>query len=348
MKPQDRTRAILRSTLDAESRLVAIALADHMNVHDEAYPSVGTLAIETALSERTVQGVIRHGLAHGWLSARGASGKPRTMSILWSHLSTQHPPRLSGGRKTANPRTGRTGAPAAPVHGAHPTPARGAPPPPQGAHPRGARGAPEACPDEATTEAPSRGGIEPDKKKPPARAEPPIPGGAYANWRPPTITFAAPAPAPVAEPAPPPPPTRREPPELLCDLLGDASMGRTARALAYAGITPAVLVRMTKRDLRYTSGIGGAWRVIADACERAGWPLSGPDPDDDTARPGARPPPSGPFDFDDYATWPETFDGARFETWPEEVKNGQIPIPRDWWRQIPDSHKHLKTVRAHG
>ena len=82
MKPQDRTRAILRSTLDAECRLVAIALADHMNVHDEAYPSVGTLAIETALSERTVQNVIRHGLAHGWLSAKGASGKPRTMSIL--------------------------------------------------------------------------------------------------------------------------------------------------------------------------------------------------------------------------------------------------------------------------
>ena len=188
-----------------------------------------------------------------------------------------------------------------------------------------------------------------EEQKPPTRAEPPIPGGAYANWRPPTITFAAPAPAPVAEPAPPPPsPTRREPPELLCDLLGDASMGRTARALAYAGITPAVLVRMTKRDLRYTSGIGGAWRVIADACERAGWPLSGPDPDDDAARPGARPPPSGPFDFDDYATWPETFDGARFETWPAEVKNGQIPIPREWWRQIPDSHRHLKTVRAHG
>jgi hypothetical protein len=177
----------------------------------------------------------------------------------------------------------------------------------------------------------------------------PTPGSAYANWRPQPMTFAAPvAPAP-APPPPPPPAPRREPPELLCDLLGDASMGRTARALAYAGITPAVLVKMTKRDLRFTSGIGGAWRVIADACERAGWPLAGPDPDDDTAKLGARKAPSGPFDFDDIATWPDTFDGSRFETWPAEVRSGQIPIPREWWRQIPDSHRHLKTLgRAHG
>lgn len=161
MRPQDRTRAILRSTLDAESRLVAVALADHMDAHDEAYPSVATLAAETALAERTVQSVIAHGLAHGWMAARGANGSRRTLSLVWAALLTVHPKRDSGARKSGNPRTGRTGAPAAPVHGAHPSPARGAPVPPQGAHPRGARGAPEACTDEATTEAPNAWGREP-------------------------------------------------------------------------------------------------------------------------------------------------------------------------------------------
>lgn len=116
MKPQDRTRAILRSTLDAESRLVAVALADHMDAHDEAYPSVGTLAAETALSERTVQSVIAHGLAHGWMVARGANGSRRTLSLVWSALLVAHPQRDSGTRKAGNPRTGRTPG----VHGAHP------------------------------------------------------------------------------------------------------------------------------------------------------------------------------------------------------------------------------------
>ena len=69
MKPQDRTRAILRSTLDASSRLVAIAIADHMDAHDTAYPSVGTLAVETDLGERTVQEVIRAGMRAEWLKA---------------------------------------------------------------------------------------------------------------------------------------------------------------------------------------------------------------------------------------------------------------------------------------
>lgn len=107
---------------------------------------------------------------------------------------------------------------------------------------------------------------------------------------------------------------------------------------------------MTKRDLRYTSGIGGAWRVIADACERSGWPLAGPDPDDDV-RPGARVPraPTGPFDFDDVSTWPDTFDGSRFETWPHDLTSGAVIIPREYWRHIPDSHRHLRTLgRAHG
>jgi len=206
MKPQDRTRAILRSTLDAESRLVAIALADHMDVHDEAYPSVGTLATETALSERTVQEVIRHGLAHRWMQARGTNGGRRTLTILWAYLTAEHPSRKAGTEKKANPRTRRTGAPLAPVrpahppppHAAHPSPAPGAPVPPHAAHPMGAPGAPEACTDEATTEAPRGAGVR--------KSSPVIHDDPFGDDDP-----FGPAPAPAPAPAPQPTPAPRPP-----------------------------------------------------------------------------------------------------------------------------------------
>lgn len=36
---------------------------------------------------------------------------------------------------------------------------------------------------------------------------------------------------------------------------------------------------MTQRDLRMVPGVAGAWRVIADACERAGFPLESGEPE---------------------------------------------------------------------
>lgn len=62
-------------------------------------------------------------------------------------------------------------------------------------------------------------------------------------------------------------------PDDLAALLGDAVFSRPAMALARAGVTPEVLVRMTHHELRMTPGVGGSWRVIAEACERAGWQL---------------------------------------------------------------------------
>ena len=55
VKPQDRTRAILRSGLTSTQRLVAIALMDYADQADEAWPSAATIGHDTGLSERTVR-----------------------------------------------------------------------------------------------------------------------------------------------------------------------------------------------------------------------------------------------------------------------------------------------------
>jgi hypothetical protein len=44
MKPQDRTRAILESRLDIESRMILVVLADHMGRDGVAWPSAERLA----------------------------------------------------------------------------------------------------------------------------------------------------------------------------------------------------------------------------------------------------------------------------------------------------------------
>lgn len=136
MKPQDRTRAFLTAKIDAQSKLVGIAIADHMDVHDTCYPSVGRLAEVTGLAERSVQTVLGAAIAAGWLRTEGEIGKRRTFTVAWDVLAVSGR-RPKGVRKVAkvNPRTGRTPASGAPVHGAHPTPAAGAP--------GGVHGAPE-------------------------------------------------------------------------------------------------------------------------------------------------------------------------------------------------------------
>mgnify|MGYP001585905538 CR=1 FL=1 len=58
MRPQDRTRAILRSGLSPVATLVAIALADHCNGVEECHPSQATIVAETRLGGRTVRRVL--------------------------------------------------------------------------------------------------------------------------------------------------------------------------------------------------------------------------------------------------------------------------------------------------
>lgn len=159
MKPQDRTRTILRSTLDAGSRLVAIAIADHMDAHDEAFPSVATLGEETALSESTVQRVVKAGLAAGWLTASGINGGRRTFRIIWERLNDA-PPR--------NPRQADTGVTLTPVSQGRGTGVTVTGVPVSPGHPRGVTVTPEAVTIEATSEAPIRAGAHASERCTPA------------------------------------------------------------------------------------------------------------------------------------------------------------------------------------
>ena len=160
--PQDRTRAILRSGLDAQAKLVAVAISDHLGPQGQpCFPRVATLAEESSLSERTVQDVIRWGAEAGWLLVEERRGMLSRYSIDWTRLAGPLPDRRSGGRRRvpdespvadddggANPREGRTPAAGAPLQGSHRCDPEQEPP--QGAHPTPAGGAP---PSEATREA---------------------------------------------------------------------------------------------------------------------------------------------------------------------------------------------------
>lgn len=55
MKPQDRTRAILRSSLPSTETFVLIALADHCDATDETFIGAPALAAETRLDSRTIR-----------------------------------------------------------------------------------------------------------------------------------------------------------------------------------------------------------------------------------------------------------------------------------------------------
>lgn len=182
-KPQDRTRAILRSTLEPEARLVAVAIADHMDADGEAWPNGATLAAETGYCERTVLDVIGHGLETGWLACRWLPGRRRVLRVVWERLNDAgRPNRNAGGRKVrkaSDPERGaesiQNGAPEGDDSFRRPVPVRsGAPlmfdPAPGAGSIR--NGAPPKQTNEATIEATSE-----------------------------ATTFSAPAPA-VAEPAP--------------------------------------------------------------------------------------------------------------------------------------------------
>jgi hypothetical protein len=87
MKPQDRTRAILRSGLDPESKLVAIAIADYLSADDGvAWPSIGTLAGNTGLAVSTVRRRIHAAELVGWLSADRRPGRSGRYGVRWLEL----------------------------------------------------------------------------------------------------------------------------------------------------------------------------------------------------------------------------------------------------------------------
>lgn len=110
-------------TLDLHhtEKLVLLALADNANDEGLAYPSVATLTKKCGLSERSVQSV---------------TSKLVDLGLLLRQERT--------GRSTLYKVTPAGNAPPQTVHpaGYAPTPANGAPPPPQTVHPTPANGAP--------------------------------------------------------------------------------------------------------------------------------------------------------------------------------------------------------------
>jgi hypothetical protein len=387
MKPQDRTRAILRSKLEPSKRLLLVAIADHMDAAGVCWVRPETMAEETGLSHSTVDRLLTELQQDGVLRRWWGEHRAKDIAIVWeSLLNATSKATNRGGKRT--PKSGEK----SPNIGDHTpiigddTPNNGGPPDNRVDGPRTSGRRPpnigEMPPDvrprsdqeaanEATREAPTperasarEPGEDPDPRNSPIpdpspshlspsptltkevrrprfelperlrdrpsktrlpkadippsppirpplglppsepdrglRVEPVTPAAASEAARHATRTPSgevSPAPLPERaleasgepisdqplfcdlwrmEPGPTAPP--RVVPELLADLLGEAAFSRPAMAIARAGITPEVLVRMTEDELRYTPGVGGAYRVIADACARAGFPLAKANP----------------------------------------------------------------------
>ena len=122
MKPQERSAAIFGSGLSYTQKIVLLALCSFMSDgRDSAWPAVATLQSMTSLGERSVQRVLKAGIAGGWLREDLAAGRrTRTFSVVWSALPTpvtespRHrvtPSQSHPVRKSPNPVT-ETGYPA--------------------------------------------------------------------------------------------------------------------------------------------------------------------------------------------------------------------------------------------
>ena len=81
MKPQDRTRAILRSSLPSSQRLVLIAVADYADQHGECWPSQTTLAMNTGYSRRTIGKALAALIEAGILSIIGQRSQCHVMRL---------------------------------------------------------------------------------------------------------------------------------------------------------------------------------------------------------------------------------------------------------------------------
>jgi hypothetical protein len=268
MKPQDRNRAIWASRLDTNAKVVALAIADHVNTDDqEVYPSAARLASMTGLSERTVRDVIRAGRAAGWLVVTERPGHESLLRVVWSALANTDADRTPGARKVG---TGRRGTPEAgagvPRNGAHTHPGTGRTPP--------------LRPVQDTPAPRSTGRDAPTRKEAPTNVGNPS-GTDVAVLKGPRRDQEGDHSQSARE--------RDLPPDLTA--LGiSADLGR--RLIAYEVTTPTELLSRTEDDIRHIPGIGpDRARVIARVCREAGWPLGSLPPT--VAPPGRGPPGRG-------------------------------------------------------
>ena len=280
MKPQDRTRAIRNSTLDAMSALVAVMVCDSMDRTDATFVSIPTLAKYTRLSERTVSDVLTAGIAAGWLDARGTPGCKRWLRVRWERLNDERKDRTAGVAKVA---THAPGAPVTPAPGSM-NPCAGLHEPLRRAQPTPAPGAPEAVYEavyEAVSEAP------PPPAAPSALESAPVPGATGAATSPPPPTPSE-SPSPSKSQRPPEaPPTVDLDGDLRAYFDPDPQAAKLARLLVeQVGIeTPRQLLTWDVDRLRGESGVGRSRALrIADIVARRGHRFGGVA---EPAKPGA-------------------------------------------------------------
>lgn len=283
MKPQERTRAILRSALDHESKAVAVALADYMGEQEIAWPAVSTLIADTSLGERTIQRRLRAGIAAGWLRARAGGGRTTAYSIVWSALPARTPVRETPPSQ-GHPRQGDT-----PVRET-PHPVRETP------HPRQA----DTLRDHGRDHEGTRRGFTRTREATPER-DPFDLTGAVDVLRAPEAPPSAPEPLPAPSVLPPPrialvaPAERAETrplPETLDELMPEAGMGLALALVRNQIETPADLLALTEAQLAHSRGIGHAIaKKVVRELAKGGWRLAREDAH--PARPRGAPPADG-------------------------------------------------------
>lgn len=131
MKPQDRTRAILRSALTPTERLVLVALADFCGDQQVCWPSMAALVESTGLTDRAIQKVLAKAEAQAWITRRTKTGFSTTYELHLAALPPLPP------RNVVRPRTTFTPEPGSPLppNVVHPSPERGSGVPPNVVHP---------------------------------------------------------------------------------------------------------------------------------------------------------------------------------------------------------------------
>ena len=284
MKPQDRTRTILRCGLDTEAKMIAIAIADYLSDDaGRAWPSMPTLSRDTGLTTRTLRRRVAVAVADGWLDTDRRVGGSTRYGVVWAS------PAFAPCDVTPDRESPRTGSP--PGQGVQGTPDTESAPPGQGV---------QGTPDRLSTEVDQCEGttdptIRRDHTEPAAVAASPAPtepepmptpddleatADGYRNGRttPNLSTDTEPDPPHLAPDGRPVPPTwsallgpvvQRLPP-------GEASaVANVIRALRHVPeLAPRYLLTVAAEDWKYQKGIGGEARanLLATLSARAGWP----------------------------------------------------------------------------
>lgn len=240
MKPQDRTRAILRSKAEPSVRLLLVAIADHMNDEDICWVKPDTIAEETGLAESTVNKLIGEAEEAGLLRRWWGDHRSKDVAIVWTALAS-YTPKPSGRGGNRPPKTGDS----TPNIGPH-TPTIGVT---EGSDNRspGVRSSVERGPNIGPQDSDNRTRSVHEATNEATREAP----TAHAT------------------------PSGHGPPADLIALLGPARHDLARRLAQYVDV-PRLLAK-SEDEVRRIPGIGpDRAAMVAELCRDAGWPLAEP------------------------------------------------------------------------